>query len=128
MALLKNKVALITGAAQGIGLATARLMLQHGAKVSLADVSETVGVATCNALQGEFGKEMVTFIPTDVTDSVQLRNMFQVTQDVFEGIDILCNNAGIADEQNWKKMIAVNMVKCREHHLSLCMWNISRLA
>lgn len=54
--------------------------------------------------------------------------MFQVTQDVFEGIDILCNNAGIADEQNWKKMIAVNMVKCREHHLSLCMWNISRLA
>lgn len=41
-------------------------------QLSLADVSETVGVATCNALQGEFGKEMVTFIPTDVTDSVQL--------------------------------------------------------
>ena len=36
--------------------------------------------------------------------------MFQATQDTFGGIDIVCNNAGIGDEQKWKKMIAVNMV------------------
>ena len=38
------------------------------------------------------------------------KHMFEVTQDKFGVIDILCNNAGIVDEKNWKKMIAVNMV------------------
>lgn len=41
-----------------------------------------MGVATCNALQGEFGKEMVTFIPTDVTDSVQLVRFVYITHTV----------------------------------------------
>jgi NAD(P)-dependent dehydrogenase (short-subunit alcohol dehydrogenase family) len=76
----------------------------------LADVNKTVGGATCNALQKEFGKNTVIFIPTDVTDTTQLRHMFQAMQDRFGAIDILCNNAGILDEKNWKKMIAVNMV------------------
>ena len=38
--------------------------------------------------------------------------MFQTTIKVFGKVDILCNNAGVADEINWKKMIAVNMVGC----------------
>ena len=86
--LLAGEVALVTGAARGIGLATVRLMLQHGAKVilskekrselqkisqvGLADIDETVGVATCSELQKEFSRNAATFIPTDVTDSMQL--------------------------------------------------------
>ena len=84
--MLMGKVAVITGAAKGIGLATARLMLRHRAKardvslslqteqgqlptqVCLADLKETVDVAE---LQREFGRNAV-FISTDVTDSVQL--------------------------------------------------------
>ena len=38
------------------------------------------------------------------------KHMFEATRDEFGVIDIVCNNAGIADEKNWKKMIAVNMV------------------
>ena len=44
----------------------------HALEVGLADVNKTVGGATCNALQKEFGKNTVIFIPTDVTDTTQL--------------------------------------------------------
>jgi NAD(P)-dependent dehydrogenase (short-subunit alcohol dehydrogenase family) len=92
----------------------------HALEVGLADVNKTVGGATCNALQKEFGKNTVIFIPTDVTDTTQLRHMFQAMQDRFGAIDILCNNAGILDEKNWKKMIAVNMVAMMEStHLAV---------
>ncbi|CAI8014688.1 15-hydroxyprostaglandin dehydrogenase [NAD(+)] [Geodia barretti] len=118
--LLAGEVALVTGAARGIGLATVRLMLQHGAKVGLADIDETVGVATCSELQKEFSRNAATFIPTDVTDSMQLRRMFQTTIKEFGKVSIVCNNAGVADEQNWKKMIAVNMVAMMEStHLAV---------
>ena len=46
------------------------------------------------------------------------KHMFEATQDKFGAIDILCNNAGIVDEKNWKKMIAVNMVGCVLLYLS----------
>ena len=87
--MLTDKVAVVTGAAQGIGLATARLMLYHGAKVtvhantvhfhvyfllqvSLADINETAGEATCSSLKRDFGRDVAIFTHTDVTDSNQL--------------------------------------------------------
>ena len=47
-------------------------------KVGLADMNKTVGVATYNALQKEFGKNTVSFIPTDVTDSTQLVSVLSI--------------------------------------------------
>lgn len=118
--MLRGKVALVTGAARGIGLATSRLMLQHGAKVSLADVNEKLGVTACTRLRREFGEDATIFMPVDVTNSVQLRELFLATVKVFGKIDIVCNNAGIADEENWKKMIAVNLVAMMEGtHLAI---------
>ncbi|XP_010886554.1 15-hydroxyprostaglandin dehydrogenase [NAD(+)] [Esox lucius] len=106
---LCDKVALVTGAAQGIGRAVVESLLKNGAKVALVDLNQTVGEACKKDLDGKFGDGNCIFIQCDVTDKSKLQDAFQSTVDRFGRLDIVINNAGITNENNWEKTIEVNL-------------------
>ncbi|KAJ4428039.1 hypothetical protein ANN_24053, partial [Periplaneta americana] len=107
---LKDQVALVTGAAQGIGLATAKQLLKNGAKgVTICDIDSTKGEAAIEVVNKEFGKGKAIFIKTDVTRQDNLEEAFRRTKDTFKTIDIVINNAGIIDDEHWEKELDVNV-------------------
>src|SRR5262245_45056141 len=85
---LANKVAVVTGAASGIGLATARRFAREGARLVLADLNE----------EGGFGIARETdavFVRTDVADLAQVEALMQAAVDRHGRLDVVFNNAGI---------------------------------
>ena len=112
--LLKDKVAVISGAAsaRGIGLATARLFAQQGARVAILDVDE----AGARRAAAELGSEHRGF-GCDVGDPASCRRGAEQAVAAFGQVDILINNAGISqpltlmeiDPGNWDKVMAVNL-------------------
>ncbi|XP_038652091.1 15-hydroxyprostaglandin dehydrogenase [NAD(+)]-like [Scyliorhinus canicula] len=107
---LKGKVALVTGGAQGIGKAISEILLKNGAKVSLLDANIPVGEATKVAFEQVYGADNILFLPCDVTSENQLKDSFRKTLAKFQRLDIVCNNAGIFDEENWEKCLSLNLV------------------
>ncbi|KAM9788633.1 15-hydroxyprostaglandin dehydrogenase [NAD(+)]-like [Neosynchiropus ocellatus] len=107
---LAGKVAVVTGAAAGIGRAIAERLLGSGAKVALLDVDETSGRSTKEALDQEFGAERSLFVKCDVQSEEELKAAQQKAVDTFGGIDILCNNAGVLHEGEWEKTVSVNLM------------------
>jgi short-subunit dehydrogenase len=85
---IKGKVVIVTGASQGIGLATAKLLSEKGAKVVLAARSEALIKDLENELPDSFA------IKTDVTKEEDVKNLVRKTIEKFGRIDILINNAG----------------------------------
>ncbi|XP_028838417.1 15-hydroxyprostaglandin dehydrogenase [NAD(+)]-like isoform X2 [Denticeps clupeoides] len=106
---LSGKVAVVTGAAQGLGKAFARVLLKNGTKVALLDVDEDAGAATEAALRDEFGSDATLFLRCDVCSDEEMKNAFQKTLQQFGRLDVVCNNAGIINETNWQKMVDVNL-------------------
>ncbi|KAJ8959629.1 hypothetical protein NQ318_021816 [Aromia moschata] len=108
---LKGKVALITGAASGIGLEYAKELLRNGVKVgvALADVNSSFGQNALSEIKQEFGTDKAIFIKTDVTDIRQFEDAFKKTLENFKYVDILINNAGILDDSVWEKQISINV-------------------
>lgn len=108
---LKDKVALVTGAASGIGKEIATLFVAEGAKVAIADLNQEGADATAKELGNAIG------IAMDVTDEAQVEAGFGKLADSFGGIDILVSNAGIQivepvdqfDFGKWKKMLAIHL-------------------
>jgi len=109
---LKGKVALITGAAQGMGESHARIFVREGAKVILTDLNETRG----KALAAELGDDAV-FIRHDVTSEASWNEVVAASESKFGKITVLVNNAGIlgpiaktADlsEADFQQVCAVN--------------------
>ena len=92
-ALLSGKVALVTGAGQGIGAGVAWEMALAGARVMVADIDVKAGRHTVEALRAA-GLE-VSFVETDVVDPGSSAHAVQVTQTHYGSLDILVNNAGI---------------------------------
>jgi NAD(P)-dependent dehydrogenase (short-subunit alcohol dehydrogenase family) len=90
MADLSGKVAIITGAASGIGLAGVEVFVAAGARVLAGDVQDEKG----KALETRFGSDTVRFTHCDVTDMGDLEALMQSAVDAFGGLDILWNNAG----------------------------------
>jgi short-subunit dehydrogenase len=86
--MLKGKVAIVTGASSGIGLATARLLARHGVKVALVSRSKE----KLEALAGELPGSLA--VPADMTKIPQVKKMVERTRKHFRRIDILVNNAG----------------------------------
>ena len=108
---LKGKVAIITGAAQGIGACTARIFVQEGAKVVVADMNETDG----RAVAAELG-ENAAFFKLNVTDYNAWKECVAFTKATFGKLNVLINNAGISYRKGiagtslgeWDRTIAVN--------------------
>ncbi|XP_030532567.1 secoisolariciresinol dehydrogenase isoform X1 [Rhodamnia argentea] len=88
---LEGKVALVTGAASGIGKATAAKFVTHGAKVVIADIQHQLGQETAE----ELGPDAV-FIPCDVTKESDISNAVDFAVSRFNQLDIMYNNAGVA--------------------------------
>jgi rhamnulose-1-phosphate aldolase/alcohol dehydrogenase len=93
---LAGRVALVTGAAGGIGSATAERYLAEGACVVLADIDETALAAALDGLSGRFGKDVVRSVPMNVTDETAVAAAYAAAAVAFGGVDILVSNAGIA--------------------------------
>ena len=91
MSKLENKVAIITGAASGIGEAIARLFVAEGAKVMLVDVD----ASRLSALQSAFDESAAATFQADVTLQVEVEQAVQACIETFSGLDIAVLNAGV---------------------------------
>ena len=118
---LQDRVAVITGAASGIGLAAARRMATEGAHVVVADVDERAGKEAADAVGG-------LFVKTDVTSEDEVRHLYMAAHDQYGRIDIAFNNAGISPPDDdsilstgldaWRRVQEVNLTSvylCCQH-------------
>lgn len=103
---LLDRKALVTGAARGIGRATAERFAEEGAWVACADIDEEGARETANTIQQRTGKAIS--IQLDVTDQDAFTAAMTRTAEEFGGYDILFNNAGIAGG-DWAKTLEVNL-------------------
>lgn len=101
---LKDKVAIITGGASGIGLAACERFLEEGAKVILSDFNEEKGREETRRLQ-EKGYD-VHFVQVNVANENNVNELISLTLEIYGRIDILINNAGITDDATLLKMDA----------------------
>ncbi|XP_048733143.1 15-hydroxyprostaglandin dehydrogenase [NAD(+)]-like [Ostrea edulis] len=106
--MLRGKVAIITGSAQGLGKAFARALLERGSKVCLSDVNQELLETTSTELKSEYA-ENVFYQACDVTNIQQMEELFRKTKENLGSIDIVVNNAGIVHEKAWEKCIDINL-------------------
>lgn len=114
--LLKDKIAIVTGAAQGIGKAIAEVYSQHGATVVLCDMLEGKVSAAAGEIQLATGNKAVG-LAVDVTKKARVEEAVNKVLGMFGRIDILVNNAGILkhalildmEEKDWDRVFEVNV-------------------
>src|SRR5690349_14746759 len=112
---MQDKVAVVTGAASGIGKEIAKTYFDHGAKVAIADLN--LEAAQTVAREFDPSGERVLAVAMDVTNEEQVDAGIAQVADRFGGIDVLVSNAGIqivapVDEfkfSDWKKMLAIHL-------------------
>lgn len=109
---LKDRVAIVTGGAQGIGRAIAEKLSEEGATVAVADINEDGAKAAAEELSGTgLG------LRTDVSDPGDVQAMVDTTLDAYGRVDVLVNNAAIVpfipwdevDLEHWRKIMSVNL-------------------
>ncbi len=112
---ISDKVAIITGAASGIGRTTAILFAKEGGKVVVADQNEAGGDETVDLIRTDGGQAIFTRV--NVTSATDIQGMVKTTIDTYGKLNILVNNAGIAirlpvvdlPEEDWDRSIDVNL-------------------
>ena len=118
MGTFDNKVVIVTGAASGIGKATALEFAREGANVTIADIDGEAGAAALSEVEREGRKTL--FVDSDVSDASQCRRVVSETVTALGGVDILFNNVGIQSpdsylnvedtpEETWDRIIDVNL-------------------
>jgi NAD(P)-dependent dehydrogenase (short-subunit alcohol dehydrogenase family) len=115
---LDGKVALVTGAASGIGRATALTFAREGAKLVVADMNEDGGQQTVHMITENGGE--ATFVQVDVSNATEVQAMISKTVETYGRLDCAHNNAGISSggqraftadypEERWHQVIAINL-------------------
>jgi NAD(P)-dependent dehydrogenase (short-subunit alcohol dehydrogenase family) len=109
---LNGRVAVVTGGASGIGLASVRRLASEGARVVVADLNAEAGKRTAEGVSG-------LFVPADVTDPEAVERLFATANSEFGSVDIAFNNAGISPPEDdsildtdldaWRKVQEVNL-------------------
>jgi 3(or 17)beta-hydroxysteroid dehydrogenase len=115
MGRVEGKVAVVTGAARGLGKAISQLLAKEGAKVAVTDILEDVGQETAEEIRREGGKAI--FLKHDVASEDSWCEVIEKTLSEFGKLDILVNNAGIqlvkeiADTslEEWRRIMSVNL-------------------
>lgn len=116
MAKLDGKVAIVTGAASGIGRASAQAFAREGAKVVVADVTVQGGEETIQLIKDAGGE--ATFVKADVSKATEVEELIERTVKEHGRLDCAFNNAGIegaqaptheCTEENWDRTIAINL-------------------
>jgi 3-oxoacyl-[acyl-carrier protein] reductase len=113
---LEKRIAIVTGAGQGIGRAIARGFAREGAKITIADMNEKCADAVKNEIEAEGGIALV--VRTDVSDENSVKTMVEKSLEEFQRLDILVNNAGIfptssveeMSEEDWDRVIDTNLM------------------
>lgn len=114
---VKGKVAIVTGAALGLGQAQVRMLAREGARVVVTDVKETEGKAVAEEIQSEGGKAL--FVRHDVSSEESWKSLVDMTISEFGKLDVLVNNAGVFilpqkhiednDLEEWRWLMSINL-------------------
>ena len=107
---LQDRVAVVTGGGQSLGLEIGRALRDHGAKVVVAEINAETGPAAAEELGGDF-------VRLDVTDTESVREMVRTVLEKHESIDVLVNNAGVVHnipsedvpDEEWRTVLSVNL-------------------
>ncbi|RLK54150.1 3-oxoacyl-ACP reductase [Actinokineospora cianjurensis] len=109
---LEGRVAVVTGGASGIGLASVRRLASEGAKVIVGDIDPTSGLKAAEEVDG-------LFVQVDVTSEDEVKALFQAAADTYGSVDIAFNNAGISPPEDdsilttgldaWRRVQDVNL-------------------
>ena len=111
-----DKVAIVTGAASGIGRAVALLYAQNGARIVVSDINDRLGAETVEMIRKIKGEAW--YFRTDVTQAGENEKLVDFALNKYGRLDFACNNAGIGGEQNptgaysvegWNKVIGTNL-------------------
>lgn len=110
-----DKIVVVTGGGQGIGLACVRRFASNGAKIVIADIDEASGQAAQKEIEEAGGQAL--YVHVDVSERLDIHNMMAATIDAYGRVDILINNAGISmsgdflefTEQQFDKVMKVNL-------------------
>ena len=128
-----DKVAIVTGAASGIGRASAQLYAREGANVVVSDVDEAGGQETVQLIQEAGGEAL--FVKADVSRPADCEALVDQAVERYGRLDIACNNAGIGGEQNltadysvegWQQVININLsgvFYCMKYQIPAMMAN-----
>jgi NAD(P)-dependent dehydrogenase (short-subunit alcohol dehydrogenase family) len=114
---LHGETVIVTGAGGGIGYETARALLWLGANVVIAEIHHQNGRKAEYALEGEFGKDRVLFVQTDVGEEPSVKNLYNLSSMAFGKVDAVINNATVAvlgqvkdlAIEEWDKSYHVNL-------------------
>ncbi|PEN12927.1 short-chain dehydrogenase [Longibacter salinarum] len=121
----EDRVVIVTGAALGIGKATAEVFADEGARVALTDVLDDEGKEAARRIRDAGGEAQ--FWPMDVSVEEEVRDTFAEIHDHYERVDVLVNNAGISgvnlptheiEADDWKRVMDVNVMGvfyCTKH-------------
>ena len=112
---LKNKIAIITGGARGIGLAVARTFAREGAAVVIADVNFDSAQTSASSITASGGRALP--VAVNVADPVSINAMIATVLKDYGRIDLLVNNAGVGGNtpflltslDDWNRIISINL-------------------